>query len=416
MKLRLTLVARPASARPWRLALGSLAVAAVLAAPVPAQAGAPVAGNAVWNGALPGTYGPPEALYPFGDVTATQAAFGVQAGDLDMNIGFFPSGLAVGSDGALYAWGSDECGELGDGRKTGLEELAPVEQVHLPGGAKPAQVSISQCDSVVLGTNGTIYTAGASGLGGLGDGSIGSRETFGAITLPQGVTGTAVSDGEGYMLAAGSDGRIYAWGQNGFGQLGNGTTTPTELPEPVSLPEGVSATAVLASEAAFDSFAIGSNGELYSWGRSENGSLLGDGESQASRSVPEPVELPAGEKVVSVAAAYEQAFAVTLPEASERMLTGAGVAGRGASTVTEALAVAVSGEPSPTVSVAVWTPAVVKACATLAPVAVAPSSKCQVYVSGPAPGLGSDPAPVKVTGAPVAAVLTEAVARAVPSG
>jgi len=76
-------------------------------------------------------------------------------------------------------------------------------------------------------------------------------------------------------VAATPSGAAYAWGYNGTGELGNGTyTANSSTPVPVALPSGVTATALAAGEN--HSLAIGSDGKVYSWGYNGNGEL-GDG-------------------------------------------------------------------------------------------------------------------------------------------
>src|ERR1019366_3529457 len=64
--------------------------------------------------------------------------------------------------------------------------------------------------------------------------------------------------------AAGSTVGGFAWGDNSTGELGNGNTTNSSTPVPVSLPAGVTPTAVAASQGT--GYAIGSDGQLYAWG------------------------------------------------------------------------------------------------------------------------------------------------------
>ena len=72
---------------------------------------------------------------------------------------------------------------------------------------------------------------GYNQYGQIGDGTRVSRSTPEQVSLPGGATPVAVSTGGYHTLAIGSDGNLYAWGQNSDGQLGDGTTTTVGHPE-----------------------------------------------------------------------------------------------------------------------------------------------------------------------------------------
>ena len=73
-------------------------------------------------------------------------------------------------------------------------------------------------------------------------------------------------------FAIGSDGKLYAWGENIYGSLGNGTTGNSYTPVLVSLPSGVTAKAIAGGATAYT---IGSDGNLYAWGHNDEGQLAG---------------------------------------------------------------------------------------------------------------------------------------------
>ena len=92
----------------------------------------------------------------------------------------------------------------------------------------------------------TTFAWGNDSSGQLGDGGSVPQETPEAITLPGGITATAVSAGNDFSLAVGSDGNVYAWGDNQEGQLGDGTTNSRSTPEEITLAPGVRAVSVSA--------------------------------------------------------------------------------------------------------------------------------------------------------------------------
>ncbi|WP_442928465.1 RCC1 domain-containing protein, partial [Microbacterium sp. LB16] len=187
--------------------------------------------------------------------------------------------VALGSDGKTYAWGGGSLGQLGNGSTT--DSLVPVA-VTMPAGVTFTSVTAGDYHSVALGSDGKAYAWGRNNLGQLGNGSTTDSLVPVAVTMPAGVTFTSVSASGYHSLALGSDGKTYAWGNNNLGQLGNGSTTDSSVPVSVTMPAGVTFTSVDAG--GYHSLALGSDGNAYAWG--DNGSgQLGDG-STTSSSVP----------------------------------------------------------------------------------------------------------------------------------
>ena len=191
--------------------------------------------------------------------------------------------VAIGSDGQTYAWGAGPFGQLGNGSTA--DSSVPVA-VSVPVGATFTTVAAGAGHTAATGSDGRTYAWGFGGSGGLGNGSTADSSVPVVVTAPDGVTFTGVVEGADsrHTLAVGSDARTYAWGANWSGQLGDGTTADaTTLPVPVSAPAGVTFTSVTAG--AGHSMAIGSDGRTYTWGGNTFGQL-GDG-STTSSSVPD---------------------------------------------------------------------------------------------------------------------------------
>ncbi len=184
--------------------------------------------------------------------------------------------LAIGSDGRLYAWGYNAFGELGNGTRN--ESSTPV-MVSLPSGVVPKMIAAGQEHSLAIGSDGKLYAWGWNYAGQLGNGTTKDSHTPVVVSLPAGVTPKMIAAGGDHSLAIGIDGKLYAWGHNAFGELGNGTTKDSSTPVVVNLPSGVTPKVIAAG--GEHSLAVGSDGKLYAWGQN-NAGQLGNGTTEDS--------------------------------------------------------------------------------------------------------------------------------------
>ena len=127
---------------------------------------------------------------------------------------------AQGSD-KMYAWGSQEYGQLGNG-----EFASPNEPVLVD---KWVTVAAGAGHTVAINSNGELYSWGLNSNGQLGLGNTTDQST------PQRV-GTAnnwisIAAGYQFTIAINSSGELYAWGRNFAGQLGIGNTTDQNAPQ-----------------------------------------------------------------------------------------------------------------------------------------------------------------------------------------
>lgn len=173
--------------------------------------------------------------------------------------------LAVKNDGTVWSWGTNSNGQLGHG-----DTQARLTPTQISGFAGVSFVMAGTSHSVALKADGTVWTWGANSSGQLGDGSTTQR------TSPTQVTGITTAIGIAtrgtHTLVVLANGTALAWGANTNGQLGDGTTTSRTSPVSVS-----SLTNVVAV-AAGDSFSLAqlSDGTAKAWGWNGSGQL-GDG-------------------------------------------------------------------------------------------------------------------------------------------
>ncbi len=146
--------------------------------------------------------------------------------------GWHSCGLA--RSGAVYCWGSDSDGQLGDGR-AGLISPDPVrsasEQVF-------REVSVGSIHTCAIAQDGHAYCWGSNKFGQLGVGSLVSKAAPEAIAMQQTFRSIVAGGNEfsGHTCAIAADEKAYCWGDNRHGQLGDGTTNAGPLPRQVLLP------------------------------------------------------------------------------------------------------------------------------------------------------------------------------------
>ena len=205
--------------------------------------------------------------------------------------------VGQGSDGKLYAWGYNGSKQLGN---SSLAESNVPVAVSLPDGVTGfTSFEAGTNGNMAKGSDGKLYTWGSDSSGELGDNSLNDSPIPVLVTLPSGVTSfTAYSAGGSHNLGMGSNGKLYAWGNNTFGELGN-STVPTQgveafsaVPVTVDLPTGVTGFTTF-SAGEDDNFALGSDGKLYAWGNNVNGQL-GTNSNDVTNVALTPVVLPAG--------------------------------------------------------------------------------------------------------------------------
>jgi RHS repeat-associated protein len=130
--------------------------------------------------------------------------------------------LALRSDGTVWAWGNNSSGQLGNGVTT--SSSLPVQVKNLTG---VTAIAGGETHSLALKSDGSVWTWGWN----LGT----TTNSYLPVQVNvSGVTVVATGPIAAHALVAKSDGTALGWGQNGFGQLGNGTKTDSSVPVQVS--------------------------------------------------------------------------------------------------------------------------------------------------------------------------------------
>lgn len=144
---------------------------------------------------------------------------------------------AIANDDTAWCWGNNAYGKLGSGTSS-TRELVPTAVV-MPGGTSFLQVSPGRQHTCAVAADGTAWCWGYNGSGRLGDNSTTSRATPTRSLMPSGMSFTLISTGEAHTCALGTDGETWCWGQNFYGQLGEGSTINRLIPTYVGAPLSV---------------------------------------------------------------------------------------------------------------------------------------------------------------------------------
>jgi len=202
----------------------------------------------------------------------------------------FDYSLALKNDGTVWAWGGNMWGTLGDGSYT--NRWQPV-QVNNLSGVIFITAGTEHC--LALKSDGTVWSWGWNAAGCLGDGSaVAKRSTAAPISALSGITAIA-ANGSFHALALKNDGTVWTWGDNFYGQLGDGTFIEKSIP--VQLASLTNIAAIGTGER--HSFAMRTDGSLWAWGWNGNGQLGVDFTFSFSQNSPVNVTLLSGVKRIA---------------------------------------------------------------------------------------------------------------------
>ncbi|MFB9955188.1 RCC1 domain-containing protein [Cellulomonas denverensis] len=217
--------------------------------------------------------------------------------------------VALGQDGLLYSWGQDAQGQLGNGAADTAAHTVPAP-VDTPSGVTFTQVVAGNEHALALGSDGVLYAWGDNVDGQLGNGTLTDSPSPTPVLLPPGSTVTALAAGYRHSAALLSDGTLLMWGANASGQLGSGTFIRSSTPLPVSMPPGVGVTTLTAgSSQGSHMLVIGTDGQTYGWGSNGSGQV-GTGSLGGVEYLPVLVQAPAGVRFVQVTAGWWHSLAI----------------------------------------------------------------------------------------------------------
>ena len=196
--------------------------------------------------------------------------------------------MALAADGTVYTWGSISRGWSYDCSSAQTVPITVKDPSDASGVLHAVQISTSWSFDMALGQDGYVYTWGYNANGQLGNNTSDGSSTNIFHPTPSRVFATGkstaaagpwlkavqVSAGGWHALAIDEDGNTWAWGYNGHGELGNGTTTGDPVPVRVQYPKDAGTVAATQISAGFyHSLALDKEGNAWSWGRNSYGQL-----------------------------------------------------------------------------------------------------------------------------------------------
>ena len=215
------------------------------------------------------------------------------------------NGMALATNGIVFAWGENSFGQLGNGGTT--PSVTPV-QVQGISGVKA--IAVGGGFSMALKQDGTLWTWGANTNGELG---IGSTD-FNAHSTPQQVTalGTpviAIAAGNTFALAVTSDSKVWAWGNSLDGDLG---VPFNQISPDYSTPQQVAGLSGATTVSAGGSFALALvSGAVYAWGNNDYGELGNGSNDSTNTGVFTPTQVAGLSGVTAIAAGASHSVALT---------------------------------------------------------------------------------------------------------
>lgn len=237
---------------------------------------------------------------------------------------------AVNTQGRVYCWGHGDDGQNGNSFS---DYLTPQEIVTTgTGGSLFTKVAVGGQHACGLSTEGKVYCWGENGEGQLGNGGNADNPTPAIVdtsTIVPFLGFKDISAGTSHTCGLHADGKIYCWGYGFFGQLGRNSSFSANRPVAVVTASTPGLTKFIAVDAGYmHTCGLGSNGLLYCWGYGALG-RLGTGNT-LDRMLPTAVvttSFPTKDRVVSLSAGNENTCAV-LSGNTKAWCWGAGTHGK----------------------------------------------------------------------------------------
>ena len=217
--------------------------------------------------------------------------------------------------GRVFTWGSNDKGALGDGTST--DKTLPTEitsEFNLSAEEKIVAISLDYERSSALTSNGRVFTWGFNFKGVLGDGTGNDKSVPSEITSKFNLSVddkiVAITLGQEHSSALSSKGRVFTWGDNFCGELGDGTSDSKLIPTEITSKFNLAAKDKIINISTLGyarSSALSLKGRIFAWGSNDKGAL-GDGTS-TDKTLPTEItsefNLSHEDKIISISLGFE---------------------------------------------------------------------------------------------------------------
>lgn len=217
--------------------------------------------------------------------------------------------FALKNDGTVWTWGFNDKGQLGIGSTT--TQAAPVQ---VSGLSNITAIVAGDSHTLALKSDGTLWAWGNNDNGQLGDNMTVNRNTPIQVS---GITNVkSIAAGRSYSTVLKSDGKVWGWGSNYYAQLTQTARSPQTIKAITQLASTQLTNIANIAAHAFtgNTLALTSDGKVYAWGYDSHGQL-GNGTTSTvdqnyARSNPVPAIVAGLPNIVSIDAGYTSVFAV----------------------------------------------------------------------------------------------------------